>query len=143
MNKNIDCGMLLKQIHDATEKYANNKLREHGLTLSQMRCIQYIDDHGPSVPLKDLEHYFKVSQPTMVGIIKRLESKKLVYTIVSLKDARAKNAVLTEKGAKIVSKSLSESRQEEEQLLSSLSKPQADEFRNMLGIIAESMVKES
>ncbi|MBF4692225.1 hypothetical protein [Fusibacter ferrireducens] len=33
------CGMLIKKIHDALEKEANNELREKGLTLGQMQML--------------------------------------------------------------------------------------------------------
>lgn len=132
MEKQEDCGILLKQLHDSMERQANNSLRESGLTLSQMRCIQYLEQFGPQVPMKEIEHYFQVSQPTVVGIIKRLEAKGLIRTSQSPKDARAKNVNLTPKGQKFARESVLHRTRAEQKLLEPLTHEEAEELKTLL-----------
>ena len=74
------CGLLIKQIHDAIGKHVNNELREKELTLSQVRVLMELGDNsGGAMPLKELERRLHVAQPTVVGIVHRLEEKG-VYT---------------------------------------------------------------
>lgn len=91
-----DIGMLIKQLYDAKEKRANEKLKQFGLTFSQFRLLIYIHEQG-EVSLKEMEHYFSLTQQTVAGIIKRLEEKGFVVTCADSSDKRAKNVQMTEK----------------------------------------------
>ena len=54
MKKEKDCGILLKQICDKIETSANNELKNSGLTLSQVRYLEYLYERHPAkVHLKD------------------------------------------------------------------------------------------
>ena len=95
----IDCGILIKKIHDAIERAANQSLQQIDLTCSQLRYLVYLYKRGGNkIPLKEIEQYFSVSQPTVVGIIKRLEKKALIYLTPDETDQRVKTANLTAKG---------------------------------------------
>ena len=62
------CGTLLKQIHDALEKQANNSLRADGLTMAQVGVLLMLDraEHR-QMPLKELEKALHVAQSTAAG----------------------------------------------------------------------------
>lgn len=99
MNESTDCGMLVKLISDSIARISNNELRENGLTLSQLRYMEYLYAHPDApIPFKELETYFAVSQPTVAGIIRRLEGKGLILTQASECGGKARTAVLTDKG---------------------------------------------
>ena len=79
MSNSYSCGALLKQIHDIMEKNANNVLREQDLTISQSGVLVLLDEkEGKTASFKALEKDFGVSQPTMAGILNRLEQKNLI-----------------------------------------------------------------
>ena len=100
MSKNYSCGTLLKQIHDILERNANNVLREQDLTISQSGVLVLLDEkEGKTALFKELEKDFGVSQPTMVGILNRLEQKDLVEVLTDPEDKRIRKAHLTQKGA--------------------------------------------
>lgn len=94
-----ECGILIKQINDNIARLANNELRQNNLTLSQLRYLEYIyTNKDTPVPFKDLEKHFEVSQPTVAGILRRLENKKLVKTKQSESGGKAKTVCLTNRG---------------------------------------------
>ena len=133
MTASEDCGMLIKQIHDTIAKSANAELGEKDLTLSQIRFIKYIAEHGgKKVPLKDIEAYFKVSQPTIAGITKRLELKKLISTSPDKDDMRTKNASLTARGLAVSQDCRKNQLAMEEKILRPLSRAEREAFQSSL-----------
>ena len=97
-----ECGLLIKQISDQISKTANNELRSDNLTLSQLRCLEYIHENPKNkVPLKEIEAHFHISQPTLAGIISRLCQKELILTETSEINSRAKTASLTPAGKEL------------------------------------------
>lgn len=70
------CGELLKRVSDIFETNANRDLQSHGVTLSQMKMLAFLDHtEDGSTTLKSLEAHFKVSQATIAGIAARLEKR--------------------------------------------------------------------
>ena len=93
------CGALLKQINDFMEKNANRALKEQDITISQSGVLVLLDKKAEKMAtFKELEKSFGVSQPTMVGIINRLEHKELVDILADSDDKRIRRAQLTQKG---------------------------------------------
>ena len=135
-----DCGMLLKQIHDAIEKRANHDLKKSGLTLSQARFLMYLLERGESeVPAKDFESHFQVSQPTVVGILKRLEQKKLIVSSVDRLDRRIKNISLTSSGMELCHREINHQKQMEAMIVKNLSPEEIAAFRSALETVYENV----
>ena len=127
------CGTLLKQIHDIMEKNANNVLREQELTISQSGVLVLLDaKEGKTATFKELEKDFGVSQPTMVGILNRLEQKNLVEILVDSEDKRIRKAHLTLKGADKCKEGYKHMKTAEELLLKSLTDDEIIEFNRLL-----------
>ena len=62
MNRITECGMLIKQISDSIARMSNNELRKSGLTLSQLRYLEYLSEsQNEPTPFKELEAHFMVS----------------------------------------------------------------------------------
>ncbi|MDI9590197.1 MAG: MarR family transcriptional regulator [Acidobacteriota bacterium] len=82
---------LLKQLSEALEAEANNGLRTHGVTISQMRMLAVLgSSDGGVLSLSELRDALGVKQPTAWGIAQRLREKELVSLEESDKDARSK-----------------------------------------------------
>lgn len=76
-----DVGLLIKGIHEQLEKRANLMLRQFDLTLTQTRVLFYLHDHqGEKTTPKDIEDYFGVTHPTVVGLLQRLEGKGFIVS---------------------------------------------------------------
>lgn len=97
-----DVGVLIKLIHDRLEVLANKHLKQFDLTLSQIRVLGFLRDRQGGVSSqKDIQAYLKVSHPTVVGLLNRLESKGFVVCEIDANDRRMKNVSLSQKEARI------------------------------------------
>lgn len=132
MNKSIDVGVLIKNISDAIETNANTELAEFDLTVSQYRYLEYIQDNGGCASAKDIRDRFKVSQPTVAGILKRLRAKGYLVSEVSKDDERAKNLSITAAGENIVNRAGTHKNSTEERILSELSDAERKTIKELL-----------
>lgn len=134
------CGTLLKQIHDALEKQANNSLRADGLTMAQVGVLLMLDraEHR-QMPLKELEKALHVAQSTAAGIVSRLEQKGLVECFGDAEDRRVKVVRLSEAGAGCCRTADARMAEAERQLLSSLTEAERDIFILLLRKVRDSL----
>ncbi len=128
-----DFGFLIKQIHDCIEKYANNDLRNNNLTSMQNRVIMSLHmSANHTKTLKELEKEFNVSQPTMVGIVRRLSDKGYIATFGDAADKRIKNVSLTSTGIDCGNDAKKHIEKMEAKLISNLSEEEQIQFRQLL-----------
>lgn len=134
------CGTLLKQIHDALEKQANNSLRADGLTMAQVGVLLMLDraEHRQML-LKELEKALHVAQSTAAGIVSRLEQKGLVESFGDAEDRRVKVVRLSEAGAGCCRTADARMAEAERQLLSSLTEAERDIFILLLRKVRDSL----
>lgn len=132
--------MLIKQINDRVARLSNNQLRDADLTLSQIRYLTFLYEHdGALVPFKVIQEHFGVSQPTVTGILKRLASKKLVFSEIGAEGGRSKSYGLTQLGVMQLEKAEAAREAQEEQLLSPLSDSERAAFQDMLTRILDNL----
>lgn len=140
MRNDYACGTLLKQINDIMEKNANNALRGQDLTISQSGVLVLLDEkEEKTATFKELEKEFGVSQPTMVGLLSRLEQKHLVEILADPDDKRIRRARLTQKGEEKCKEGYKHMRSAEELLLGDLTAEEKSEFINLLLKIRNSL----
>jgi DNA-binding MarR family transcriptional regulator len=140
MKRTEDIGMLLKQINDTLAAEANNELRSNGMTISQIRFIGYMYESGEErTAMKELEKQFQVSQPTVAGIVSRMEKKGLVRILQNPEDARAKDVTLTALGKSVYEAGGKHKEKMEKSLVSGLSGQEIRELKRMLKIILASL----
>lgn len=104
-----DVGFLLKSITDKIHMCADAQFMEFGLTGSQVRYIAFLSSRGGSATQKQLEDYFGVSHPTVIGIVRRLSDKGYVTVRMDERDRRGRIVSMTEH-ARSVEKNLLEGR---------------------------------
>lgn len=133
MYRNEDIGFLIKLIGDAIETRANQKLKHYDMTLSQGRILAYLYSRdGMKTSQKDMEEYFQVTHPTIIGILKRLEMKGFITSEYDTIDKRIKNIYLTEKERKRTRKASLFQNEMEETLLSGLDQDQIGDLKSKL-----------
>lgn len=94
---------LIKLVSDVVEKKRNSILKEYDMTDAQVQILVALGlSETGECSLKELEHFFLVAQPTMAGIVSRLEAKELVEPFTDTKDKRVKKIRLTQKGKKVI-----------------------------------------
>lgn len=71
-------GFLIKSINDKIKVHADADLKSHGLTLAQSRILIYLTQRGGRATQKEVEDFLKVSHPTVVGLISRMEKSGIL-----------------------------------------------------------------
>ncbi len=133
MTQENEIGLLIKQLNDGLEKKANNALRESGLTVTQVGVLMILlSSSEKKMTMKELEKHFGVSQPTMVGIISRLQAKDLVTSGQDPEDKRVKVVEITEAGLQCCRAAAVHTRTAEELIVRGFSKEEAGLFQNLL-----------
>ena len=98
MQERMPIGFLFKQINTIYEKEFNNRLKKLGITASQCAVLDYLfNSSEEEITQKDIEKALNLKNPTVTGLLKRLDEKGFVLVVPSNKDKRCKNVFLTEK----------------------------------------------
>ena len=140
MERELYCGELIKRLNDTIKKEANNDLQKHGVTVVQMKVLIKLDHaEENTMPLKELERYFDVSQATMAGVIVRLERAGLVEACASERDKRVKLVRISEAGRSLCLSARSNMIKNEERLFSCLTQEEHTQLRALLYKVYDSV----
>ena len=128
------CGELIKHIHCAMQKNANNELREEDLTFAQVHLLFTLQRQPEGTcPLKGLEKKLGIAQSTTAGLVKRSAEKGFVELLDDPTDRRVKLARITEKGLKVCDDTVEKIHRSEERMVKLLSPEEADTLVELLG----------
>lgn len=117
MEKSNSIGTLTKCITNEYEKHFNQLLASSGITASQYEVLSYLyETNKEYVNQKDIEVFLNLRNPTVTGLLKRLDEKGFVLVVPSTQDKRKKNVYLTER-AYDMQKRLSQSRKKMERAM--------------------------
>ena len=94
MNKNNEIGYLIHKIDTKIKANMNQELSRHDLTFSHSQVIHLLRLNGGQLSQKALQDLMKVSHPTVVGLVQRLESNGYVKTEIDENDKRYKIVTL-------------------------------------------------
>ena len=135
-------GMLLKCLDKKIINEFNKELEQFEITLMQSEVLKYIYFHEDKEDVfqKQIEEFFNSTNPTITGILKRLESKELIKRETSLTDGRYKKLTLTKKGRILLDK-LRELglKKIENKLTQRLSSEERDELERLLLLVLEGL----
>lgn len=104
-NKINDIGLLIKLVDNRIKKVINKNLVRFNLTATQEKVMWIIfraQEHEKDVFQKDIENELDLSNPTVTGIVKRLEEKDMIKRVPSSIDARYKCLTLTDRGLEVI-----------------------------------------
>lgn len=80
MQKKRTIGFMFKQINNVYEKEFNNRLRTLGITASQCAVLDYLFDcEKEEVTQRDIEKGLNLRNPTVTGLLKRLDEGDISY----------------------------------------------------------------
>ena len=135
-------GFVVKQINNLYEKDLNEKLKKLGITSSQCAVLNYLfHTNKDEVNQRDVERALSLKNPTVTGILKRLDEKGFVLCVPNAKDKRRKNIYLTEKAYDIQRRMELDRRKLDKQLTRGMTKREvaslARGLRKVLHNIAE------
>lgn len=135
-------GRMLKIITTCIDKKANNELSRVNLTRTQMEMLVFIffyTKDGKEINQVDIEKEFNLKNPTVTGIINRLENKGYIIRRKSEKDKRYKKIEITETGKELVIKGKNKMDKREEELLNFLTDDEKKELDRLLNKIIENI----
>ncbi len=126
-------GVLLKKINLKYENRINEVVRKHDLTRAQCDIIVFLvksKDH--EVTQREIERFFNISNPTVTGVLNRLETKGFIVRKASVKDARYKIIESTDKAKGVDEKIRSELDRNDTEIFSVLNDQEKVELRKLL-----------
>lgn len=98
MKERMPIGFMFKQISTIYEKDFNQLLKTIGITASQCAVLDYLfRSSEEAVNQKDIEKALSLRNPTVTGLLKRLDEKGYILSVPSNRDKRCNNIYLTEK----------------------------------------------
>ena len=134
------CGGLIKQIHDALVKSANNAMRSQAMTMAQSGAPLALNRaEDGTLPLKELEQLLRVAQSTAAGIVARLEQKGFVEGFGDPADRRAKLVRITAAGEACCRQAERNMEQTEANLLSGLTETECAIFLTLLKKVRDTL----
>lgn len=93
----------IRNVHIAIEAELNRQMKDYELTATQSMALKYIVScEKDEINQVDVEKHLKCSNPTVAGIVKRLEEKDLVACVNSARDKRFKKLLPTEKSRRLI-----------------------------------------
>ena len=105
MRERTTIGFLVKQINNIYEKDFNRMLKSIGITSSQCAVLDYLfHSSKEEITQRDIERHLSLKNPTVTGLLKRLDEKGFILSVPSTTDKRCKNIYLTEKAYDIQKK---------------------------------------
>ena len=127
MHKKRTIGLMFKQINNVYEKEFNNRLRTLGITASQCAVLDYLFDcEKEEVTQRDIEKGLNLRNPTVTGLLKRLDEKGYILSVPSNTDKRCKNIYLTEKANDIQRRRENQRRKLDKMLTIGMTKKEID-----------------
>lgn len=91
-------GFTVKQINNVYEKELNATLKTIGITSSQCAVLDYLfHTRKEEVSQRDVERHLSLKNPTVTGLLQRLDEKGFIFCVPNTTDKRRKNIYLTEK----------------------------------------------
>ncbi len=98
-----EIGFYLKKLFQTMEKKLNKDLENIDLTSMQAQVLIYLyKNKNNIINQRDIERKFALTNPTVNGILNRLEKKGFVKRLVSHIDARNKEISLTDKSISLI-----------------------------------------
>lgn len=133
-------GAMLKFASRLAEKELNDKMAELNITRSQSDLLVYVflkNKDGHEVNQVDIEKYLNLKNPTVSGLINRLEKKNYIERKSSNKGANFKSIVITSSGQKLLEEGKKIMQDAENSMFSVLTKDEKNKLEMLLKKIIE------
>ena len=102
MKEEKNLGAYFKSISNALDRKFNRDLDAFDLTLSQANTLMFLHfNQDKEISQIDIQNKFNLTNPTVTGILKRLELKGFICRTTSSNDGRRNIIRLTEKSAQL------------------------------------------
>ena len=135
--KKKSIGGMIKYIPDKVRQKADNNLKDHNVTLSQVRVLNFLWRENGSCSQKQIEDFLQVSHPTVVGLVSRMEQSGYIQTSVSPDDKRNKIVTVTDSGMSLACELCRYMEDIDKRMLVGLTDEQQAQLADMLYIVVQ------
>lgn len=130
---NAGMPILIKRASLVFDKLSNQLLAPYDLTGSQFKILMVLyQSSAGSVRQTDIEAKFSMTNPTVTGLVQKLEAKDLVKRMPHPEDRRSKVLVLTDRAIAMKDALLALSDSLEAQMTANLSAEESDQLEVLL-----------
>lgn len=126
---------MIKMIADRMKADGDARLKTYNMTFVQSMVLRHLKLHEGTATQKQLEDDFRVSHPTIVGIIARMENNGLIRSYTDCNDRRQKIIEMSEAGYAMEETIHSDIMERDRKLVDGLSEQEVAELYRMLEII--------
>ena len=143
LKRNKDINYIFR-LNNALIKQKNRNMAEYGLTSIQADVLVYVlmNYRQREVNQLDVQAVFKLTNPTVSGIVDRLEEKGFIKRVRSEKDARFRSLVAMPKGIALQETLCRSAAEAENYLVQNMSDAERTEFERLLKIALDTMEEE-
>ncbi len=136
-----ECSRLLRSLHLEMKKNFNKEVESLNLTAVQCQILLFLfhQHEKQEINQRDIERMYGLSNPTVSGILKRLEEKELIARKVCKKDGRFKKIEVTEKAIELKNQLHERGMEAEAKLVRGLSLEEQEEFKRILEIMTDNI----
>ena len=129
-------GAMFRQINLAFCKAYNRKLERHNLTSPQSDILMFLAHReGHQATQRQIEMYLHLKNPTVTGLLNRLEEKQYVKRTQNPRDRRSHVVILTEESKKILADMWQEAQAMEQKITEGLSEDEKEQLFRYLEIV--------
>ena len=133
MRERRTIGLLIKQINNVYEKELNRMMKSLGITSSQCAVLDYLfHSNEEESTQRDIERHLSLKNPTVTGLLQRLEEKGFIFSVPGNSDKRCKNIYLTEKAYDIRKKMEINRKKSDKMLTLGMTKREVEAFEKTL-----------
>lgn len=125
-------GPLLRFLHSSMDQAINTAVESMELTSAQGFLLGFLARHDTPQCPRDIEEAFRLSHPTVSGLLARLEKKGFIELRTDEKDRRCKRIHLLPKGRECTEKLYASIMETEEKLVEGFSPEERNQFRSFL-----------
>jgi DNA-binding MarR family transcriptional regulator len=129
------------RLNNALIKQKNREMGQYDLTSIQADVLVYIlaNSQKGEINQLDIQSVFKLTNPTVSGIIDRLEEKDFIKRVKSQKDARFRKLIPMPKGEELYAVLKQCGSNAEAELVKNMTEEEAEEFNRLLKIALSTM----
>ena len=133
---------LIKMISNKIRARGDADMKERGLTFSQLQVLVTLHRHSGQMSQRELEKELKISHPTIVGLVQRLEKNGYVETWTDETDKRIKHVKQSEKALKMKEEARERWNDMTTRMFRNLSETEKEELYRMLNVISDGLNEE-
>ncbi len=140
LKRNKDINYIFR-LNNALVKQKNRRMAEYGLTSIQADVLVFIlmNYEKREVNQLDVQAVFKLTNPTVSGIVDRLEEKGFIKRVRSEKDARFRSLVALPKGIALDETLRHSAAEAENYLVRNMSEEEQAEFERLLKVALDAV----